>query len=156
MTLKLILAVLCVSIFLLANSCSSDIRSTNSAANASTANTPATQSQPSTAVPAQDELATGRELYVKHCADCHKESGEGGPVVVDGRKMKPDNLTDDRRKKLPDDKYLKYMFDGIEDEGMPPFKDKMSEAEMREVLRYIRTGLQKQDPGSVTLTKPTK
>jgi mono/diheme cytochrome c family protein len=94
---------------------------------------------------APDDLATGRDLYNKNCANCHKESGEGGPTVVDGRKMKPDNLIDDRRKKLSDDKYIKAMVNGIEDEGMPSFKDKMSEAEMREVVRYIRVGLQKQE-----------
>jgi len=104
---------------------------------------------------ATDGLATGRDLYNKNCANCHKESGEGGPTVVDGRKMKPDNLTDDRRKKLSDDKYLKAMVEGIEDEGMPSFKDKLSEAQMREVVRYIRVGLQKQaDTGAGSANAP--
>jgi len=155
MKLKLVLSVFCLLIFLLAISCSSDRRSGNAANNSTLANATPAASQNANVASAHDDLATGRDLYVKHCADCHKESGEGGPTVVDGRKMKPDNLTDDRREKLSDDKYLKFMVDGIEDEGMPSFKDKMSEAEMREVVRYIRVGLQKQDPGSVTATKPT-
>ena len=91
-----------------------------------------------------DDLATGRELYNKNCANCHKETGEGGPTVVDGRKMKPDNLTDAHRTKMTDDKYIETMVKGIPDEGMPSYKDKMSEAEMREVVRYIRVALQKQ------------
>ncbi len=99
-----------------------------------------------------DTLARGRELYVKNCAECHKESGEGGPTVVDGRKMKPDNLTDDRRKKLSDDKYIESMVKGIEDEGMPSFKDKLSEAEMREIVRYVRIELQKM-PADLTTAK---
>jgi len=108
------------------------------------------KSTPPSSTPAgpTDEMAAGHDLYVKNCANCHKESGEGGPVVVDGRKMKPDNLTDDRRKKLSDDKYMKSMIEGIEDEGMPSFKDKMTEAEMREVIKYIRVVLQKQDPAA--------
>ena len=64
--------------------------------------------------------------------------------------MKPDNLTDDRRKKLSDDKYVKTMVEGVEDEGMPSFKDKMTEAEMREVVKYIRVALQKQDNSSTS------
>jgi mono/diheme cytochrome c family protein len=89
------------------------------------------------------DTSAGRELYVKQCAECHKESGEGGEVVVDGRKMKADNLTDDRRKKLTDEKMVKVMVDGIPDEGMPSYKDKLSEAEMREIVKYVRVDLQK-------------
>jgi len=157
MKLKFLLAAIAVSTFFGAMSCSSESRSTNSnTGSLSNGNGAAANTQNSSVTAVHDDLATGRDLYVKNCADCHKESGEGGPTVIDGRKMKPDNLTDDRRKKLSDDKYLKFMVDGIEDEGMPSFKDKMSEAEMREVVRYIRIGLQKQDPSSVTIGKPTK
>lgn len=121
--------------------------------NATTGKTPMPSNMTSTATVTQPgDLAAGHDLYVKNCANCHKESGEGGPTVVDGRKMKPDNLTDDRRKKLTDDKYMKAMIEGIEDEGMPSFKDKMSEAEMREVIRYVRVALQKQDPSSLSTT----
>jgi mono/diheme cytochrome c family protein len=100
---------------------------------------------PESTVAATDELAKGRELYNKNCSNCHREDGTGGPTVVDGRKMKPDNLTDARRQKLPDDKYVDTMVKGIEDEGMPSYKDKLSEAEMREIVKYIRDGLQKQE-----------
>jgi mono/diheme cytochrome c family protein len=116
--------------------------SNTAVANNSTASTNAAYTS-NTATSNTDTLAQGRELYVKNCAECHKESGEGGPTTVNGRKMKPDNLTDDRRKKLSDDKYIRSMVEGIEDEGMPSFKDKLSEAEMREIVRYIRIELQK-------------
>jgi mono/diheme cytochrome c family protein len=99
-----------------------------------------------------DDLAKGRDLYNKNCSNCHKESGEGGPTVVDGRKMKPDNLTDARRTKMTDDKYIETMVKGIEDEGMPSYKDKLSEAEMREIVRYIRVGLQKRPDNASTNT----
>jgi mono/diheme cytochrome c family protein len=128
--------------------------STTSNANSPAANNATANAAPSntsnSAVPNTDLLARGRELYVKNCAQCHKESGEGGPTVVDGRKMKPDNLTDDRRKKLSDDKYIESMVKGIEDEGMPSFKDKLSEAEMREIVRYIRIELQKMPADQTT------
>jgi mono/diheme cytochrome c family protein len=122
------------------NAPTSNINSNSS--NTIARNTAATPAAPTT--PA-DDLAMGRELYNKNCSNCHKETGEGGPTVVDGRKIKPDNLTDDRRKKLSDEKYLQTMVEGVEDEGMPSFKDKLSEAQMREIVRYIRVALQKQE-----------
>ena len=63
----------------------------------STANTAAIRPESTVA---DADLAKGKELYNKNCVNCHKETGEGGPTVVDGRKLKPDNLTDDRRKRL--------------------------------------------------------
>jgi len=130
-------------------STSSNINPT-AANNSTMRTTAASNSVNSEATPNADVLARGRDLYVKNCANCHKESGEGGPTVVDGRKMKPDNLTDDRRKKLSDDKYIESMVKGIEDEGMPSFKDKLSEAEMREIVRYIRIELQKMPADQTT------
>ena len=150
---KLIVTVCFLFLVTLIVACSgtSTNNTTNSTASANSAprNTVASPTAPAAAT---DDLATGRDLYNKNCSNCHKESGEGGPTVVDGRKMKPDNLTDDRRKKLSDEKYLKAMVEGIEDEGMPSFKDKLSEAQMREVVRYIRVALQKQDVTSLSGT----
>ena len=117
---------------------------TNSPGNSTTANTSqANAPVKSSTLPVSEDTSPGRELYVAQCAKCHKESGEGGEVVVEGRKMKADNLTDDRRKRLTDEKMIKVMVDGIPDEGMPSYKDKLSEAEMREIVKYIRVDLQK-------------
>jgi mono/diheme cytochrome c family protein len=118
---------------------------TNSAVNISTTNAVANSNQrASTDITAvNSETTKGHDLYVKNCAECHKESGAGGEAIVDGKKIKADNLTDDRRKKLTDEKMVKVMVEGIEDEGMPSYKDKLSEAEMREIVRYIRVNLQK-------------
>jgi len=116
---------------------------TNNAGSTTAVNNSNTPKTPDNASITAQDTSNGRELYVKQCAECHKESGQGGEVVVDGRKMKADNLTDDRRKRLTDEKIIKTMIDGIPDEGMPSYKDKLSEAEMREVLKYIRVDLQK-------------
>src|SRR5690349_11972716 len=147
------LAVCLIAVFgcLLTYACNSTSNNSSNivVSNASSNNTISSARPEPTA--ANDDLATGRDLYNKNCANCHKETGEGGPTVVDGRKMKPDNLTDARRTKMSDDKYVETMVKGIEDEGMPSYKDKLSEAEMREIVRYIRVALQKQpDSGSNT------
>lgn len=93
--------------------------------------------------PSVDLMATGRKLFVDNCAICHKESGKGGKVEIEGRTISPDDLTTQKMKDMPDDKMHRYIFDGIADEGMPAFKEKLSEAEIREVVRYIRAELQK-------------
>lgn len=93
--------------------------------------------------------AAGKKLYLANCALCHKETGVGGKMEIEGKSIKPDDLTSDKIKEMPDDKIYGYVFKGIEDEGMPAFKDKLSEAEIREVVRYIRVEFQKM-PGSAT------
>ena len=90
-----------------------------------------------------DELASGRKVYEINCANCHKADGTGGPVEIEGKKINPDNLTSDKIKKFTDEKIIGYIMNGVEDEGMPAFKDKLSEGEMRDVVRFIRADIQK-------------
>ncbi len=103
---------------------------------------------PATPLPSAtvDELASGKKLYSSNCAACHKENGTGGEVTIEGKKLNPDNLTDAKRKSLTDEKIIGVMMDGIEDEGMPSFKGKMSEAEMRDLVKFIRVEIQKMPP----------
>lgn len=93
--------------------------------------------------PVMDELALGQKLYKEHCARCHKENGTGGEVVIEGRKMKPNNLTSDHMKKDPDSEYIEVMEKGISDEGMPSFKKELSEDDMKAVVKYIREEFRK-------------
>jgi len=101
---------------------------------------PAATAQPTATV---DELARGRKIYSDNCAACHKEDGTGGKVEIEGKKLDAENLTTEKIKKFTDDKIIGYIYNGVVDEGMPAFKDKLSEPEIREVVRYVRTGLQK-------------
>ena len=98
---------------------------------------------PQSPAPPADELAQGRRLYMDNCAACHKENGTGGKIVIEGKSINPENLTAAKIKAFPDDKFIGYVYKGIEDEGMPAFKDKLTEAEIREVVRYVRGGIQK-------------
>ena len=144
---KIILLVIACATLAFSYSCANNLAANNSVATTVANNSNSSKTPVNTSTTATDTLA-GHELYVKQCAECHKESGEGGEVVVDGRKMKADNLTDERRKKLTDEKIIKTMVDGIPDEGMPSYKDKLSEGEMREVVKYIRVDLQKMSADS--------
>ena len=137
--LKLTVLLIFLSAALLAVACNNQTANTTNQANTAATKTAATPAPAQTA----DQLAKGRELYMTNCSKCHKETGVGGIVEIEGKKIKADDLTSDRRKKMADDKIIKVMIDGVEDEGMPSFKDKLSEAEMREVVRFIRTDIQK-------------
>ena len=99
-----------------------------------------------TATPAptpEDTLAIGRKLFKQNCATCHKEDGTGGKITIEGKTINPDDLTSDKIKKFDDDKITGYIFNGVEDEGMPAFKGKLSEAQIREIVRFVRVDLQK-------------
>jgi mono/diheme cytochrome c family protein len=112
----------------------------NSVVNSSAPQPLATATVPAAPV---DLLANGRKLYSDNCAACHKEDGTGGKMTIEGKSMNVDNLTSEKIKKFTDDKIIGYIYNGIEDEGMPAFKDELSEAEIREVVRYVRVGIQK-------------
>ena len=109
--------------------------------------TPAVASTPQQPADTQaDLMAQGRKIYMDNCAACHKENGKGGKVTIEGKTINPDDLTSEKIKKFTDEKIYGYVLNGIEDEGMPAFKDKLSEAEIREVVRFVRAEIQKVPP----------
>lgn len=90
-----------------------------------------------------NEVAMGAKLYTDNCAKCHKDDGTGGKVTVDGKEIDADNLTDKKRVALSDEKIIRVIKEGAEDDGMPAFKDKLTEDQIKEVVRYVRQNLQK-------------
>jgi len=113
---------------------------TNTAVNVNQNAVSPTASAPATPV---DEMAEGGKLFKQNCAICHKEDGSGGKVTIEGRSLDADDLTSAKIKAFSDDKMIGYVYNGVEDEGMPSFKDKLTEAQIREVVRYVRAGIQK-------------
>ncbi|HTK38302.1 MAG TPA: cytochrome c [Pyrinomonadaceae bacterium] len=112
---------------------------TNVAQNATVSNVPTNVHSSET----PDEVAMGTKLYHDNCAKCHKDDGTGGKVTVDGKQLEPDNLTDKKIVAFSDEKITKYIKTGVEDEGMPAFKDKLTDDQIKEVVRHIRQNLQK-------------
>jgi mono/diheme cytochrome c family protein len=90
-----------------------------------------------------DPMAAGRKIYNQNCAACHKVSGTGGKMEFNGKTIDPEDLTSEKIKNTPDDKLYGYIISGFPDDGMPAFKDKLKEPEIREVVRYIRAEIQK-------------
>jgi len=114
------------------NTANNTVVVTNSNANAITQPTAAT-----------DELASAREIYLISCSKCHKQDGTGGKVEINGKTIKAENLTTDKMKNMADAKYVGYIENGIPDEGMPAFKGKLTDEQIKDVINYIRKELQK-------------
>ncbi len=111
--------------------------------NTSTSNATTPKPAATTASTPIDELAGGRALYNQNCAACHKEDGTGGKITIEGKSLNVDDLTSDKIKKFTDEKISGYIINGVVDEGMPAFKDDLTEAQIREVVAYVRGGIQK-------------
>lgn len=90
-----------------------------------------------------DTLATGRKLYNQNCAACHRVNGAGGKLDFEGKTLDPEDLTSEKMVNTSDEKLYGYIFDGIPNEGMPAFKEKLKEPQIREIVRFIRAELQK-------------
>jgi mono/diheme cytochrome c family protein len=88
------------------------------------------------AVPQQE--ADGRKLYLKNCRQCHSATGE--PSKENKTKYPKIKSLNDATflVSLSDDSILTVMKKGA-GKDMKSFRDKLSDAEMVAVLKYVRT-----------------
>jgi mono/diheme cytochrome c family protein len=134
--MKLIsLALLCVAIALVVSACTETPTTTNT----NTARTAASPAAPAaTATP--DPFAGARANFTKNCEPCHGANGEGGLVKVDNKQIKVPSLKSDHAIKHTDDQIAKMITNG--EEAMPSFKDKMSQAEIADMVKFVRAHFQ--------------
>lgn len=70
---------------------------------------------------------------------CHKDTGKGGKVTLKGKNLNAEDLTSAKMAAKTDDQLTKYIIDGVEDEGMPAFKDKLTDEEVTLLVGHIRS-----------------
>lgn len=99
-------------------------------------------SAPAAATPATtpDELASGRMHFEKNCVECHGEKGEGGRKEVDGKRFKVPSLREGHALEHADEKFVVQIAEG--DDEMPAFKDKLTPAQINDIVRFIRKEFQ--------------
>ena len=133
--MKLIsLALLCVAIALVALAAVA-CTETPTTTNTNTSRAAASPAAPAaTATP--DPLAGARANFTKNCEPCHGANGEGGLVKVDNKQLKVPSLKSDHAIKHTDDQIAKMITNG--EEAMPAFKDKMSQAEIADMVKFVR------------------
>jgi mono/diheme cytochrome c family protein len=124
-----------VAIALVAVACTE----TATPANTNTSRAAASPAAPSPAA-SVDQFATAKANYAKHCEGCHGPEATGGLVKVDNKQIKVPSLKSDHALKHTDDQITKMITNG--EEEMPAFKDKMTSAEIAEMVRYVRKGIQ--------------
>ncbi len=81
---------------------------------------------------------TAEEIWKAKCKACHGEDGKAQTKV--GKKEKIPDMTNSKWQGEHDDAFIKKTIqDGSEDnEKMKPFKEKLSEAEINSLVKYVR------------------
>lgn len=87
-----------------------------------------------------DALAAARGNFAKDCVACHQDNGEGGLVKVEDKRLKVPSFKTDNAKKRSDADFTKQISNG--GDGMPPFKDKLSAAEIADLVKFVRSEFQ--------------
>jgi len=134
--MKLIsLALTCVAILMVAAACTETATPTNT----NTSSAAASPAAPAaTATP--DPFAAARANFTKNCEPCHGPNGEGGPVKVDNKQIKVPSLKSAHAAKQTDDHIVHMITNG--EEEMPAFKDKMSQQEIADLVKFVRKEFQ--------------
>lgn len=89
-----------------------------------------------------DELASARKIYTETCIKCHKEDGKGGITDIEGRRIKAPDFTSERHKNDKDSEYVETIENGAKEDGMPAFKGKISDDDIKNLVKYIRRNFQ--------------
>lgn len=87
---------------------------------------------------------TGKELYMKACANCHGVDGKGASTNQLGLQTPPANFTDcNFATREPDGDWIAVAHQGGPTRGfsteMPAFGDALSEEQLQKIMNHIRT-----------------
>jgi mono/diheme cytochrome c family protein len=132
---QLALALTCIAIALVAFACTETATPTNTST--PTAGTSPAAPAPTTPV---DPLATARANFAKNCEPCHGPQGVGGLVKVEDKQIKVASLKSDHAIKHTDEQLVKIITNG--EEAMPAFKSKLTQAEIQDLVRFVRKEFQ--------------
>jgi mono/diheme cytochrome c family protein len=85
-----------------------------------------------------ESLATGKELWAKHCQSCHGKSGKGDGSKAAQLKTAPEDMTTAVAQKQTDGAFFYKTSEGRKD--MPSFKKKIPDQEdIWSIVNYLRT-----------------
>ena len=89
--------------------------------------------------PAKAPEVPGQAIFAKKCTACHAKDGKGSAAMAKMFKVKPEqlDLTTDESQKKSDADATKMINEGKN--KMPAFKGKLKDAEIADVLSYIRS-----------------
>ena len=138
---KLVTIIAALALFAAASSaCGGDSAGTNQTAGNGGTQPTASPAATAKATPTPDELAEAKTTYMQICANCHGEKGEGGPVKIEGKRLKVPSLLEGHGLEHDDAEFAKQIANG--GDGMPAFKDRMNEQQINAMVRFIRRDIQ--------------
>ncbi len=80
-------------------------------------------------------------MWDKHCASCHAKDGSGDTKM--GKKANVKDYRDPKvQSEMKDDKAVSVIKEGLKENGMvrmKPFADKLTDAEIKTLIAYMRT-----------------
>jgi mono/diheme cytochrome c family protein len=80
-------------------------------------------------------------VFAKNCQSCHGVEGKGGPVKLeDGTRLRVPSFREGHALRHPDSDFRKQILAG--GDGMPAFKDKLSQQQIDELIKFIRQEFQ--------------
>ena len=129
------LALTCFAIAVFAVACTETATPTNT----STPTNRAASASPAASA-AADQFAAARVNYAKNCEGCHGPTAEGGLVKVEDKQIKVPSLKAEHAIKPTDDRITKMITNG--EDAMPAFKDKMTAAEIADMVKFVRKEFQ--------------
>lgn len=85
------------------------------------------------------DFETGKTTFLQRCKPCHGEGGNGKTFAANALNPPPKNFTTEQsRKELTQERMLRSVTQGRPGTAMMPWKDVLSEKEIRSVVHYIR------------------
>jgi mono/diheme cytochrome c family protein len=90
--------------------------------------------------PGAASIAAGEKLYVKHCSECHGDTGKGDGEMGEEMDPKPANLTDAEWKHgSSDGEIFTVIRNGVKSTGMKAFARKLTVHQVWDVVNYLHT-----------------
>ena len=87
-----------------------------------------------------ENIAQGRKQFQNYCTSCHGETGRNEGVVFAGHLSPPVPRLDSPQVQRYADGQLKWVIaNGISPSGMPAWKTALSDAEMWQIVLYVRS-----------------
>ena len=104
------------------------------------ANTATSNTTVANIAPPADEFASSKKIYSEKCVKCHKEDGTGGIADLDGDKLKVISYKSDKSMNHDEAKMVDIIKNG--DDDMPAYGKKLSETEIKDLVKMIRKDFQ--------------
>jgi mono/diheme cytochrome c family protein len=84
-----------------------------------------------------DDLSAARAVYKENCADCHRDGGQGGQAMFNGKPVKVPDFKKPSALKASDEDFIDQVTDGSDE--MPAFKKKLSPEQIKDQVKLIRS-----------------